>query len=102
MTNIAYWTPTDEPLKDRTLVYILKFPSRDAATKSWKAFQDDPEWIRVKTEKRSQRSNRRKGRLNLPANDRLLPKTFLITRVRRKNAGGRLPASPAAQTLFLL
>ena len=50
MTNIAYWTPTDEPLKDRTLVYILKFPSRDAATKSWKAFQDDPEWIRVKTE----------------------------------------------------
>ncbi len=50
MTSIAYWTPTDEPLKDRTLVYILKFPSRDAATKSWKAFQDDPEWIRVKTE----------------------------------------------------
>lgn len=49
-TNVAYWTPTDEPLAGKTLVYILKFPSRDAATKSWKAFQDDPEWLKVKAE----------------------------------------------------
>jgi hypothetical protein len=50
MTSVAYWTPTDEPLKGRTLFYMLKFPSRDEATKRWKAFQDDPDWVKVKTE----------------------------------------------------
>ena len=50
MTSVAYWTPTDEPLAGKTLIYILKFPSRDEATKRWKAFQDDPEWVKVKTE----------------------------------------------------
>jgi len=29
--NVAYWTPTDEPLKGKTLVYILAHPSREAA-----------------------------------------------------------------------
>ena len=42
--NVAYWTPTDEPLKGKTLVYIVSHPSREAATANWKAFQDDPEW----------------------------------------------------------
>ena len=32
MKSIAYWTPADEPLKGRTLIYILKHPSRAAAT----------------------------------------------------------------------
>ena len=50
ITSVAYWTPTDEPLKDHTLFYILKFASREEATKRWKAFQDDPEWIKVKSE----------------------------------------------------
>ncbi|HEV2194557.1 MAG TPA: NIPSNAP family protein [Candidatus Acidoferrum sp.] len=45
--NVAYWTPTDEPLKGRTLFYILAHPSRDAATANWKAFRDDPEWQEV-------------------------------------------------------
>lgn len=49
MKNVAYWTATDEPKKANTLVYILKFPSREAATASWKAFQDDPEWQQVRT-----------------------------------------------------
>jgi hypothetical protein len=49
MMSIAYWTPTDEPLKGRTLIYILKHPSREAATANWKAFHDDPEWIKVST-----------------------------------------------------
>jgi len=47
--NVAYWTATDEPKKANTLVYILKYASRDAATASWKAFQDDPEWQQVRT-----------------------------------------------------
>ncbi len=46
--NVAYWTPTDEPLKGKTLVYILAHPSREAATANWKAFQDDPEWRSVR------------------------------------------------------
>ena len=48
MKNIAYWTPTDDPLKGRTLVYILAHPSRDAATANWRTFQDDPAWKSVK------------------------------------------------------
>ncbi len=46
--NVAYWTPLDEPLKGKTLVYILAHPSRDAATANWKAFRDDPEWQSVR------------------------------------------------------
>ena len=32
------------------LVYLLAFPSRDAAKASWKAFSDDPEWKAVYAE----------------------------------------------------
>lgn len=46
--NIAYWTPTDDPLKGKTLFYIIAHPSREAATTNWKAFSDDPEWQSVK------------------------------------------------------
>ena len=48
MKNIAYWTPTDDPLKGKTLVYVISHPSRDAATANWKAFVEDPEWISVR------------------------------------------------------
>ena len=48
MKNVAYWTPLDEPQKSNTLIYILQHSSRDAATASWKTFQDDPEWISVR------------------------------------------------------
>ncbi|MBV9308120.1 MAG: NIPSNAP family protein [Acidobacteriaceae bacterium] len=47
MTSIGYWLPTDEPLKGKTLVYLLAFPSREAATKSWADFRNDPEWKKV-------------------------------------------------------
>lgn len=46
--NVAYWTPVDEPEKSNTLIYILRHPSREAATANWKSFQDDPEWKSVK------------------------------------------------------
>ena len=49
MISIAYWLPTDEPLKGRTLFYILQHPSREAAAANWKAFRDDPEWVKVST-----------------------------------------------------
>jgi hypothetical protein len=47
MTSVGYWLPTDEPLKGKTLVYLLAFPSREAATKSWADFRNDPEWKKV-------------------------------------------------------
>jgi len=30
------------------MVYILAFPSREAADKAWKAFREDPAWIAAK------------------------------------------------------
>jgi len=48
MKSVAYWIPLDEPQKSDTLVYILRHPSREAATANWKAFQDDPEWKSVR------------------------------------------------------
>lgn len=48
MKNVAYWTAADDPRKGNTLIYILKHPSREAATANWKAFQDDPEWQQVR------------------------------------------------------
>ncbi len=46
--NVAYWTPTDDPLKGKTLVYILSHPSREAASANWDAFRNDPEWVAVR------------------------------------------------------
>ena len=50
MKSIAYWTPIDEPESSNTLIYVLRHPNREAAAANWKAFQDDPEWQRVKKE----------------------------------------------------
>jgi len=47
MHNVGYWLPTDAPAASNTLVYILAHDSRDAATKSWAAFREDPEWQAV-------------------------------------------------------
>ena len=50
ITNVAYWTPQDEPLSSNTLIYIIAHDSREAATASWAAFGADPEWQRVSRE----------------------------------------------------
>ncbi|MES2709090.1 MAG: NIPSNAP family protein [Verrucomicrobiota bacterium] len=42
MTNVGYWTPVDN--RDRKLIYLLSFPSREARDASFKAFGEDPEW----------------------------------------------------------
>jgi hypothetical protein len=47
MTNVAYWSPMDEPQKSNTLIYILAHPSREAAATNWRAFSADPEWQSV-------------------------------------------------------
>ena len=50
MHGVGYWTATDEPLANRTLIYLLRHKSREAATASWKAFSTDPEWVALKAE----------------------------------------------------
>lgn len=46
---IGFWTPIDESDgKNDKLVYLLAYPSKAAATDSWKAFQSDPEWIKAR------------------------------------------------------
>jgi hypothetical protein len=44
MTLIGFWSPSDPKEADKKMVYILAFPSKEAADKSWKAFREDPVW----------------------------------------------------------
>jgi len=44
MTNVGYWTAANGENADRTLIYVLAYPSREARETSWKAFAADPVW----------------------------------------------------------
>ena len=48
MHSVGYFTPTDEPLKGKSLTYIISHASREQADENWKAFNADPEWQKVK------------------------------------------------------
>jgi hypothetical protein len=48
MTIIGFWSPTKEADPEKLLYYVLAYPSKEAADKSWKAFQSDPDWIKAK------------------------------------------------------
>ncbi len=48
MQNVMYWVPTDENLKDNTLIYIISHASREAADVSWENFRKDPEWVKAR------------------------------------------------------
>ena len=37
MTLVGFWTASDAPLSENTLVYVLAHPSREAAKKNWDA-----------------------------------------------------------------
>jgi hypothetical protein len=50
MHGVGYWTPTEEPLEGKTLVYMLRHKSRAAAKESWAKFVADPEWVALKAE----------------------------------------------------
>jgi hypothetical protein len=41
LVSVGYWIPQEMP---NTLIYMLAHPSREAATKNWDAFRNDPEW----------------------------------------------------------
>ena len=42
MTNVGYWVPREQP---NMLVYLLAYPSREAATTGWDGFRKDEGWI---------------------------------------------------------
>ena len=44
MTLIGYWSPIDSKQAEQKLIYILAYPSKEAADKSWDAFRKDPDW----------------------------------------------------------
>lgn len=51
MELIGFWEPVDEKSgKGEKMVYILAYPSREAATASWKAFGADPVWQKARAE----------------------------------------------------
>src|ERR1035438_3263351 len=50
MKSVGYFAPAEEPFAKNTFLYILEFPSRDAAKTDWDAFRADPEWQKVQKE----------------------------------------------------
>ncbi len=51
MEVVGFWEPLDkEAGAGEKLVYMLAHASRAAAEASWKAFHDDPEWVKVKAD----------------------------------------------------
>jgi hypothetical protein len=50
MESIGYWVPQDGEKSKNTLIYILAHPSREAATRNWEEFRNDPEWKKVSAE----------------------------------------------------
>jgi hypothetical protein len=50
MELVGFWSPIDAKEAQEKLIYILAYPSKEAAQKSWKAFTEDPDWIKAKAE----------------------------------------------------
>ena len=46
----GFWKPFDPDAANEKLIYLLSFPSKEAADKSWQEFRDDPDWKKVKDE----------------------------------------------------
>lgn len=50
MTLVGFWSPTDAKEAEVKMIYVLAYPSKEAADRSWKAFREDPDWIKARTE----------------------------------------------------
>ena len=72
MDNVGYWVPTDSPASANTLIYILAHDSRDAATKSWAAFREDPEWLAVRRADTGERADHLERPVRVPRLDGFL------------------------------
>ena len=49
MTIVGFWQPNNPGMENK-LIYLLAYKDRAARDASWKAFQSDPEWVKVRTE----------------------------------------------------
>jgi len=49
MDIIGFWQPTNAGMEN-TLMYLVAYKDRAARDASWKAFQSDPEWVKVRTD----------------------------------------------------
>lgn len=50
ITNIAYWQPIPaNGAKSDLLVYMIAHKDKATAEESWKAFREDPTWVKVKS-----------------------------------------------------
>jgi hypothetical protein len=81
ITNIGYWVPQENP--DRKLVYLLAYPSRDAAKKSWKEFFADPDW------QAAQKASEAKGKLVTKVDSIFLQQTDYSPAVQPSASGER-------------
>ena len=50
MKNIGYWQAIEPKDGKQVLIYILAHDSEEAAKKNWDAFQNDPDWKKIKDE----------------------------------------------------
>jgi hypothetical protein len=48
LTLLGFWVPLEAGESEKRLVYLVAYPSREAAERSWAAFRVDPEWQAVK------------------------------------------------------
>src|SRR5262249_39439959 len=48
MTLVGFWSPTHRKEAEEKMIYLLAFPSREAADKAWDAFRKDPAWLAAK------------------------------------------------------
>ena len=46
--SVGYWMPLENP--DHKLIYMLSYPNREAARKSWRDFGSDPDWQKAAKE----------------------------------------------------
>ena len=86
---IGFWTPLDDKDgKGSKLIYLVAFPDREAARKTWKEFSDDPEWKKVYAESHKNGVLGQQGRVGLSRADRLQRDQVII---RARNQLGSFP-----------
>jgi len=50
LTSVFYGKPLDTPLSQNTMLYLLSYPNREAAKKSWESFRADAGWTKAREE----------------------------------------------------
>lgn len=80
--NVGYWVPLENP--DNKLIYLLEYPSREAAQASWKAFGADAAWQKAKAE------SEKDGKLVAKVESAYLAPTDYSPQLKIENVGDRV------------